>query len=81
MIEYPEPSTTIFLAMRNSIIFIFALSVVAMMLASCESFNPFTPPNDDNIGASGWPVTDQTNRTPYEVPLGRGSENYIHTDY
>jgi hypothetical protein len=37
MIESPAPSTTISLSMKNSIIFISALSLVAMMLASCGS--------------------------------------------
>jgi hypothetical protein len=37
VIECPAPSTTIILAMKNSIIFISALSLVAMMLASCSS--------------------------------------------
>jgi len=42
VIKYLAPST--FLAMKESIIFISVLSVVTMMLASCESFNPFGPP-------------------------------------
>jgi len=37
VIECPAPSTTIFLSMKNSLIFISALSLVAMMLASCNS--------------------------------------------
>ena len=37
VIECPAPSTTIFFAMKNSIIFISALSLAGMMLASCNS--------------------------------------------
>ena len=53
----------IFLAMKNSIIFISALSLVAMMLASCSS--TFAP---DETATTG--VTRQTNETPplSEVP-------------
>ena len=56
-IECPAPSTTIFLAMKNSIIFISALSLVAMMLASCAS--TFAPDETATTGA-----TRQTNETP-----------------
>jgi hypothetical protein len=56
VIESPAPSTTIFLAMKNSIIFISALSLVAMMLASCSAFAP------DETATTG--VTRQTNETP-----------------
>jgi hypothetical protein len=73
---------TIFLAVKNSIIFISALSLVAMMLASCEnipsSFNPFAP-ETAITSTSGPPVTSQTNRPTYEMPLGR--ENDYPTDY
>src|SRR5436309_15989936 len=56
VIECPAPSTTIVLAMKNSIIFISALSLVAMMLASCTSV--FAP---DETATTG--VTRQTNET------------------
>jgi hypothetical protein len=83
VIEYPAPSTTI-LAMKKSIILFSALYVVAVMLASCESmlnsFNPFSP-ETTTTSTSDSPVTSQTNRATYEVPLGRGSEHYIPTDY
>jgi len=46
-----------FLDMKNSIIFISALSLVAMMLASCESV--FAP---DETATTG--VTRQTNERP-----------------
>ena len=60
VIECPAPSTTIFLAMKNSIIFISALSLVAMMLASCNSIpSAFAP---DETATTG--VTSQTNETP-----------------
>ena len=59
VIECPAPSTTIFLAMKNSIIFILALSLVAMMLASCNSVpSAFAP---DETATTG--VTRQTNET------------------
>jgi hypothetical protein len=59
VIECPAPSTTIFLAMKNSIIFISALSLVAMMLASCNSIpSAFAP---DETATTG--VTRQTNET------------------
>ena len=57
VIECPAPSTTILLAMKNSIIFISALSLVAMMLASCSSI--LAP---DETATTG--VTRQTNETP-----------------
>jgi len=59
VIECPAPSTTIFLAMKNSIIFISALSLVAMMLASCNSI--FAP---DETATTH--LTSQTNETPPE---------------
>jgi len=60
VIKCPAPSTTIFLAMKNSIIFISALSLVAMMLASCNSIpSAFAP---DETAKTG--VTSQTNETP-----------------
>ena len=59
VIECPAPSTTIFLAMKNSIIFISALSLVAMMLVSCNSIpSAFSP---DETATTG--VTRQTNET------------------
>jgi hypothetical protein len=59
VIECPAPSTTIFLAMKNSIKFISALSLVAMMLASCNSIpSAFAP---DETATTG--VTRQTNET------------------
>ena len=62
MIECPAPSTTIFLAMKNSMIFISALSLVAMTLASCNSIpGAFAP---DETATTG--VTDKTNETPPE---------------
>src|SRR6267142_6191924 len=62
VIECPAPSTIIFLAMKNSIIFISALSLVAMMLASCNSIpSAFAP---DETATTG--VTRQTNDTPPE---------------
>jgi hypothetical protein len=57
VIECPAPSTTIVLAMKNSIIFISALSLVAMMLASCNSV--FAPDETTTTG-----VTRQTNQAP-----------------
>ena len=56
VIECPAPSTTILLAMKNSIVFISALSLVAMMLASCSSI--LAP---DETATTG--VTRQTNET------------------
>jgi nicotinate-nucleotide pyrophosphorylase len=67
VIECPAPSTTIFLAMKNSIIFISTLSLVAMMLASCT--NAFAP--DET--ATG--VTRQTNETPRE----RSAEDSVNS--
>jgi hypothetical protein len=73
-----------FLGMKNSIIFILPLSLVAMMLASCEnipnSFNPFGP-ETTTTSTSGSPETGQSNRATYEVPLGRSPENSVPTDY
>jgi hypothetical protein len=57
VLECPAPSTTIFLAMKNSIIFISALSLVAMMLASCSSI--LAP---DETARTG--VMRQTNEAP-----------------
>src|SRR6478752_1134251 len=59
VIECPAPSTTIFLAMKNSIIFISALSLVAMMLASCDSL--FAPDETATTHVAG-----HTNETPPE---------------
>ena len=67
VIECPAPST-IFLAMKNSIIFISALSLVAMMLASCTS--AFAP---DETATTG--VTSQTNQTPPE----RSAEDSVNS--
>ena len=69
VIECPAPSTTIFLAMKNSIIFISALSLVAMMLASCNSIH-FAP---DETATTG--VTSQTNETPPE----RSAEDSVNS--
>jgi hypothetical protein len=72
VIECPAPSTTIFLAMKNSIIFISALSLAAMMLASCNSIpSAFAP---DETATTG--VTSQTNKTPPERSA-EGSVNSI----
>src|SRR2546421_10747287 len=68
VIECPAPSTTIVLAMKNSIIFISALSLVAMMLASCNSV--FAP---DETATTG--VTRQTNETPRE----RSAEDSVNS--
>src|SRR6267142_6415737 len=57
VIESPAPSTTIFLAMKNSIIFISVLSLVAIMLASCNSV--YAPDETTTTG-----VTRQTNQAP-----------------
>jgi hypothetical protein len=71
VIECPAPSTTIFLAMKNSIIFISALSLVAMMLASCNSIpSAFAP---DETATTG--VTRQTNQTPRE----RSAEDSVNS--
>jgi hypothetical protein len=62
VIECPPPSTTIFLAMKNSIIFISAFSLAAMVLASCNSIpSAFAP---DETATTG--VTRETNETPPE---------------
>ena len=68
VIECPAPSTTIVLAMKNSIIFISALSLVAMMLASCSSV--FAPDETATTGA-----TTQTN----ETPPRRSAENSVNS--
>ena len=70
VIECPAPSTTIFLAMKNSIIFISALSLVAMMLASCSTQSAFAP---DETATTG--VTSQTNETPHE----RSAEDSVNS--
>src|SRR6266446_10744328 len=70
VIECPAPSTTIVLAMKNSIIFISALSLVAMMLASCNSV--FAP---DETATTG--VTRQTNETPRPERSAEDSVNSI----
>jgi hypothetical protein len=77
-----------FLGMKNTIIFISALSLVAMMLASCENipsaYNPFAPTGTTTTSTSGPPVTSQTNRPTYDMPLGRSEEDYYPappTDY
>ena len=59
VIECPAPSTTILLAMKNSIIFISALSLVAMMLASCNSIPSVFAP--DETATTG--ETHYTNET------------------
>jgi hypothetical protein len=85
VIECPAPLTTIFLAMKTSIIFISALSLVAMMLPACDSipsaYNPFAPDESTTTSTSGSPVTSQTNRPTYQMPLGRSAENSVPTDY
>src|SRR5947207_3958876 len=68
VIECPAPSTTMFLAMKNSIIFISALSLLAMMLASCNSV--FAP---DETATTG--VTRQTNETPRQ----RSAEDSVNS--
>ena len=71
VIECPAPSTTIFLAMKNSIIFISALSLVAMMLASCNSIpSAFAPDETATTGAAR-----QTNETPPE----RSAEDSVNS--
>src|SRR5260370_3754887 len=62
VIECPAPSTTIFLAMKNSIIFISALSLVAMMLASCNSIPSAFARDETATTGETW----QTNETPPE---------------
>jgi hypothetical protein len=59
VIECPASSTTILLGMKNSIIFISAVFLVAMMLASCAS--TFAP---DETATTH--VTSQTNEAPPE---------------
>ena len=71
VIECPAPSTTIFLAMKNSIIFISALSFVAMMLASCNTVpSAFAP---DETATTG--VMKQTN----EAPRERSAEESVNS--
>jgi hypothetical protein len=71
--------------MKNSIIFISALSLVAMMLASCENipsaYNPFARDETTTTSTSDPPVTDQTNRPTYDMPLGRSDVGHDTTDY
>jgi len=64
----PSAVNAIFLAMKNSIIFISALSLVAMMLASCSSI--FAP---DETARTG--VTSQTNETPSQ----RSAEDSVNS--
>jgi hypothetical protein len=71
VIECSAPSTTILLAMRNSIIFISVLSLVAMMLASCNSVPSVFAP--DETATTG--VTRQTNETPRE----RSAEDSVNS--
>jgi hypothetical protein len=60
-----------FLAMKNSIIFISALSLVAMMLASCNSIpSAFAP---DETATTG--VARQTNERPPE----RSAEDSVNS--
>jgi hypothetical protein len=66
VIECPAPSTTILLAMKTSIIFISALSLAAMMLASCNSV--FAPDETPTTGAT-W----RTNETPPERSADSGN--------
>src|SRR6185436_6267392 len=71
LIECPAPSTTIFLAMKNSIIFISTLSLAAMMLASCNSVpSAFAP---DETATTG--VTRQTTETSHE----RSAEDSVNS--
>jgi hypothetical protein len=72
VIECPAPSTTIFLAMKNSIIFISALSLVAMMLASCNSVPSAFAPDE----TARTHVTSQINETPPDRSA-EGSVNSI----
>ena len=66
VIECPAPSTTIFLIVKNSIVFISALSLAAMMLASCESipsaYNPFA--EDDPLPSEERATTIEPSDTP-----------------
>ena len=71
VIECPAPSTTISLAMKNSIIFISALSLVAILLASCNSVPAAFEP--DETATTG--VTRQTNETRPE----RSSEDSVNS--
>ena len=71
VIECPAPSTTIFLATKNSIIFISALSLAAMMLTSCGSipsaYNPF---GDTDFGGGDLaPVQKATPFDPSDPPV------------
>ena len=67
----PSADNDNFLAMKNSIIFISALSLVAMMLASCDSIpSAFAP---DETATTG--VTRQTNETPRE----RSAEDSVNS--
>ena len=68
VIECPAPLTTMFLAVKNSIIFISALSLVALMLASCNSV--FAP---DETATTH--VTTQTNDAPPE----RSAEDSVNS--
>jgi hypothetical protein len=54
--------------------------LASMMLASCgsipDAFNPFAPATT-TTSTSDPPITSQTNRPTYEMPLGRNPENYV----
>jgi hypothetical protein len=62
VIECPALSTTIFLAMKNSMIFILTLSLVAMTLASCNSVPGVFAPDE----TATTHVAGHTNETPPE---------------
>jgi hypothetical protein len=71
VIECPAPSTTIFPAMKNSIILISALYLVTMLLASCNSVpSAFAP---DETATTG--VTRQTS----EAPPERSAEDSVNS--
>src|SRR5262249_1470547 len=71
VIECPAPSTTIFLAMKNSIIFISVLSLVGMMLASCNSIpSAFDPDETATTHVTSW-------RT--EPPPERSAEDSVNS--
>src|SRR5215467_12469238 len=71
VIECPARSTTIFLAMKNSIIFISALSLAAMMLASCKTVPSAFEPDE----------TATTHVVPYtnEPPPERSAEDSVNS--
>ena len=68
LIECAAQSTTIVLAMKNKIIFISALSLGAMMLASCNSV--FAPDETSTTG-----VTRQTN----DAPAQRSAQDSVNS--